>query len=215
VIAVKVKLAIVITFLGMSILLLICGCATINSAPVAGFTCNPSSGKAPLTVSFDASSSYDSDGEILSYSWNFADSGSDTGVTTSHTYTEVGTYTARLTVTDDDGATDFDTQTIQVSSTPTTNNPPTASFTASPTSGQAPLVVDFNGSGSSDSDGYITSYAWAFGDGESSSGGVTAIHTYNTAGTYTALLTVADNDGATDSSSQTIEAFTPSHEANC
>jgi PKD repeat protein len=155
-------------------------------------------------VNFNASGSSDSDGAITSYAWSFGDGGSLSGVTASHTYSNAGTYTAQLTVRDDDGTTDFVTRTIQVSSTPVANNPPTASFTASPTSGQVPLAVSFNASSSSDSDGSITSYAWSFGDGGSSSG-VTAAHTYNNAGTYTAQLSVTDDDGATDTTTTQIE----------
>jgi len=174
-----------------------------NNPPSASFTASPTSGQAPLTVSFNASSSSDSDGTITSYVWSFGDGGSSSGVTTSHTYNSAGAYIAQLTVTDDDGATDTATRTIQVSATPVANNPPSASFTASPTSGQAPLTVSFNASSSSDSDGTITSYAWAFGDGGSSSG-VTTSHTYNSAGAYIAQLTVTDDDGATDTATQTI-----------
>jgi len=175
-----------------------------NNPPTANFTASPTSGQAPLAVSFNGSGSSDSDGSITSYAWSFGDGGSSSGVTASHTYNNAGTYTARLTVTDDDGSTDSVTRTIQASGTPVANNPPTASFTASPTSGQAPLAVSFNASGSSDSDGTISSYAWTFGDGGSSSG-ITANHTYSSAGTYTVTLTVQDNDGATDATTTQIE----------
>jgi len=175
-----------------------------NNPPSASFTASSTSGQAPLAVSFNGSGSSDSDGSISSYAWSFGDGGSSSGSTTSHTYSSVGTYTARLTVTDDDGATDATTRTIQVSATPVANNPPSASFTASSTSGQAPLAVSFNGSGSSDSDGSISSYAWSFGDGGSSSGSTTS-HTYSSVGTYTARLTVTDDDGATDSTTTQIE----------
>ena len=174
-----------------------------NNPPTASFTASPTSGQATLAVSFDASGSSDSDGSIVSYTWTFGDGGSSSGVTASHTYGDAGTYTAQLTVTDDDGGTDIVTRTIQVSAAPLANNPPTASFTASPTSGQAPLAVSFDASGSSDSDGSIASYAWTFGDGGSSSG-VTASHTYSSAGTYTAQLTVTDDDGATDTATAQI-----------
>ena len=83
------------------------------------------------------------------------------------------------------------------------NTPPTASFTATPTSGIVPLTVSFNGSASSDPDGSIASYAWSFGDGANGSG-VTASHTYNSTGTFTAKLTVTDNRGATASSTAAI-----------
>jgi PKD repeat protein len=78
----------------------------------------------------------------------------------------------------------------------TANLPPTASFAATPTSGQAPLAVAFDASASTDADGTIASYGWNFGDNSSGSG-VTASHTYATAGTFTAVLTVTDNRGAT------------------
>lgn len=81
----------------------------------------------------------------------------------------------------------------------TTNSPPTASFTFSCTD----LSCDFDGSGSSDSDGTIASYAWDFGDGNTATG-VTASHTYGADGTYTVTLTVTDDGGATDSSSQDV-----------
>ncbi|HET7778153.1 MAG TPA: PKD domain-containing protein, partial [Rudaea sp.] len=83
------------------------------------------------------------------------------------------------------------------------NQPPTAVASATITAGVAPLAVSFNGSASSDPDGSIASYAWAFGDGSTASGAATA-HTYNAAGTYSAKLTVTDNAGATASQSVTI-----------
>jgi PKD repeat protein len=64
-------------------------------------------------------------------------------------------------------------------------------------------AVAFNGSGSSDADGSLVSYAWSFGDGTSGTG-VTTSHTYSAAGTYTARLTVTDNQGATASASTQI-----------
>ncbi|RLG56894.1 MAG: hypothetical protein DRN83_03065 [Hadesarchaea archaeon] len=81
--------------------------------PVADIATDPSppTGTAPLTVEFDASGSYDPDGAIVSYSWDFGDGTTGSGVTVSHTYT-AGTYTATLTVTDTDGLTDTDTVTV-------------------------------------------------------------------------------------------------------
>ncbi len=88
------------------------------------------------------------------------------------------------------------------------NRAPTASFTATPTSGAAPLVVAFNAAASTDPDGGITAYAWTFGDGGSATG-VAPSHTYAAVGTYTAILTVTDNSGATSSTSRTITATGP------
>jgi len=153
--------------------------AAVGTPPSAGFTATPSSGEVPLAVNFNASASFDPDGSITSYAWSFDDGGSGSGAIVTHTYTSADTYYPLLCVTDDDGNQDYAAQTVHVLAPPGGNNSPTASFTASPTSGQAPLAVSFNASGSSDSDGSITSYAWTFGDGGSSSG-VTASHTYPT-----------------------------------
>jgi PKD repeat protein len=79
------------------------------------------------------------------------------------------------------------------------NNPPTASFTYT-CSG---LDCDFDGSGSTDSDGTIADYAWLFGDGGAGSGAQVS-HSYSSDGTYTVQLTVTDNDNATDSTSQNV-----------
>jgi len=104
--------------LGMTVLVLLAGCAAINSPPVASFTRNPSSGEAPLNVTFNAAASRDSDGTIMSYEWSFGDGGSGTGVTTSHTYQNAGTYTAVLRVTDNDGSTDTASRSVTVTGPP-------------------------------------------------------------------------------------------------
>ncbi|WP_305885110.1 pre-peptidase C-terminal domain-containing protein [Pleionea sp. CnH1-48] len=85
-----------------------------------------------------------------------------------------------------------------------TNNPPSASFTDSCTD----LACSFDGSGSTDSDGTIASYAWNFGDGSTGTG-ANASHTYSAAGTYTVSLTVTDNQGATNSTSKSITVTAP------
>ena len=83
------------------------------------------------------------------------------------------------------------------------NGQPTASFTASPTSGQAPLTVNVDGSGSTDPGGSIVSHAWEFGDGGTATG-ATASHEYMAAGSFTVKLTVTDDSGATASAMQTV-----------
>jgi len=91
-----------------------------------------------------------------------------------------------------------------VPTTPTiSNQSPTASFTATPTSGVAPLGVSFNASNSSDGDGSIISYAWDFKDG-STGNGQTINHTFSSTGSYNVILTVIDNEGATDSVTKSI-----------
>ncbi len=81
---------------------------------------------------------------------------------------------------------------------------PTAVFTASPTAGQAPLVVSFNGSGSSSPGATITGYSWNFGTGSPGSG-VTTSKSYTAAGTFSVTLTVTDSRNMTATSpAQTI-----------
>ncbi|HEY3436299.1 MAG TPA: PKD domain-containing protein [Actinotalea sp.] len=84
------------------------------------------------------------------------------------------------------------------------NTPPTASFTTSCT--QLDCTVD--GSASSDPDGTIAGYAWAFGDGGTASG-PTASHHYASGGTYTVTLTVTDNAGATGTTTRTVSPTAP------
>jgi PKD repeat protein len=291
-----------------------------NRPPVAVIRASPTTGEAPLTVSFDASQSYDPDGRIASYNWNFGDGTTGTGIVISHTYSSAGTFNASLAVTDDEGATGADSITITVSPykiiptsltinldpssipentgmnikisgrltrrdtgqgiggkqigvvfhtitmirgaitdsngyyqteypvpgvlpagsyefvayfegdsqyarsearafltiNPTANIPPVAVINASPTIGNAPLTVNFDGSSSYDPDGHIISYEWSFGDRTFGSGAIVS-HTYNDSSPYpyTAILTVTDDKGATGSSSVTIYVTSaPSRRAN-
>jgi len=73
---------------------------TTSSPPVALFSASTVNGTAPLSVDFDASASFDADGDTLTYSWDFGDGNTASGVTTSHVYTNVAAYTATLIVSD-------------------------------------------------------------------------------------------------------------------
>jgi glucose/arabinose dehydrogenase len=82
------------------------------------------------------------------------------------------------------------------------NTPPNAVATANPTSGPAPLTVQFTGSGSSDPDGDALSYSWDL-NGDGTYGDSTAANpsfTYTTAGTFTVRLRVTDARGASSTS---------------
>ena len=83
------------------------------------------------------------------------------------------------------------------------NLPPEAEFNASPTQGVAPLTVSLDASGSSDPDGHIQGYDWAFGDGDRATGR-SVTHTFKASGTYTVRLTVTDDGGLTDRTATTI-----------
>jgi len=162
----------------------------LNRGPVALFTYSPDTVYTGEAVIFDASNSYDSDGIIISYFWDFGDGTSDTGVTTSHSYADNGIYTITLTVTDDDG-TARSTDAIET----VLNRPPVASFTESATIVSIGEFITFDASGSLDPDGSIVSYFWEFGDNTNATG-VVVSHAYAESGTYGVRLTVTDNDGA-------------------
>lgn len=151
-------------------------------------------------VSFDGRSSSDPDGSIVGYAWDFGDSSAaDTNAATTHKFTTLGTYTVKLTVTDDEGSTASATITITV----TDNLPPIAK--AGPDQKVAPgAMVSFDGGASVDPDGTIVSYDWNFGDSTPNGSGRTVTHVYATAGVYKAKLTVTDNKGATGSAVATI-----------
>lgn len=83
----------------------------INDPPTASFTFSCTD----LSCDFDGSGSSDGDGSITSYDWDFGDVNTGSGVTTSHSYSAGGEYTVTLTVTDDEGATGTDSQSVTVS----------------------------------------------------------------------------------------------------
>ncbi len=170
-----------------------------HKAPIASFTFTPATGVVPLHVAFDGSASSDPDGTIVGYSWDFGDGQQGSGAKVSHTYSTPGTYTVTLNVTDNDGDMNSTTQTL----TAKVNQPPTAVFTLTPTTGIVPLHVTCDASASSDPDDSIVGYAWDFGDGQHGSG-VNVTHTYSTAGSYTLTLTVTDSGGLTGSISHTL-----------
>jgi len=149
------------------------------------------------TISFNASLSYDPDGSIVSYFWTFGDGTNATGITTTHSYADNGTYTVTLTVIDDDGASNSTNATKYV-----LNRFPVAVFTENATVVLTGETISFNASASSDPDGTIASYFWSFGDGINATG-VTTSHSYADNGTYTVTLTVTDDDGATGTANST------------
>ena len=88
----------------------------LNQSPIASFTSNFRIGAVPLEISFNASSSYDPDGNIISYAWDFKDGNTGSGETLNHTFSSIGSYKVALTVTDNKGATASATKTIIVKS---------------------------------------------------------------------------------------------------
>ena len=166
----------------------------------ANITTSLTSGDAPLTVTFDAS---DSTGYISSYSWQFGDGSTDTGALTTHTFNNAGNYTTTLIIEGPNGTSKIET--VSIAALPSTEPtvPPTAIISSSTAAGNAPLEVTFDASGSLSPNLPITSFDWTFGDGTSGSG-AEIVHTYNTAGTYYATVTVTDSNGQTDTVSTPV-----------
>jgi PKD repeat protein len=82
--------------------------------PVASFTYTPSNPTVKDVITFDATSSTDSDGTISNYQWDFGDNTNGNGAIVTHTFAKPGTYNVGLTVTDNDGLTNTVSQTIQI-----------------------------------------------------------------------------------------------------
>ena len=76
-----------------------------DRAPIAAASANPTSGPAPLTVTFSSAGSRDPDGGALTYAWTFGDGQTSTEANPTHTYATAGNYTAQLTVTNPKGRT--------------------------------------------------------------------------------------------------------------
>jgi PKD repeat protein len=176
----------------------------LNNPPDADYdwTCDG------LTCQF-TDASRDGDGAVVGWRWDFGDGGSSTEASPSHTFAAAGTYSVTLTATDDDGAFDSRTTRVRVEAPPPANQPPTAAFTADCDE----LECDFDNE-SDDPDGRITSSVWDFGDGRTSNDR-NPDHEYGASGTYTVMLTVTDNDGASGSTTQqvTVAAAPPPNQS--
>ena len=162
-------------------------------APVANFTMTPSSGTAPLTVTFADTST----GSPTSWAWTFGDGQTSTAQNPpSHVYPSGGTYTITLTATNAGGS---NTATKQITITSALPAPPVAAFTVNPTSGAAPLSATV----ADTSTGSPTSWLWNFGDGQTSNVQAPPAHSYAGVGTYTITLTVT-NAGGSNSTTHTV-----------
>lgn len=166
-----------------------------NISPTALFYPSEISGPVPLDVAFNGASSSDDDGTVVSYLWNFGDGSSATGAYVDHVYTTAGTFTAKLTVTDDNGAQATYEQIIVVEAAIIYPATLVADFSIDPQVPTNKDVVQFSGVVSTAPTGNITAYLWEFGDGKSESG-VTVSHRYKVPGTYTVKLTVWDSSNA-------------------
>jgi len=150
-------------------------------------------------VNFDGTNSYTHSSSITKYQWDFNNDGiyDAEGEVASHRYTDKGTYTVTLKITDNIGVEDTDTCTIYVDT-----SPPVADFAYNPEKPKTSTEIHFIDK-SYDTDGTIISWEWNFGDGATTSQ-QNPTHKYSKSGNYTVTLTVTDNDGATTSFSRQI-----------
>jgi PKD repeat protein len=166
---------------------------TYTAVPsVAGFTANVSQGTAPLTVNFTDQST----GAITSWLWNFGDGRTGTTQNPSHIYAAAGVYSVTLTVNGPGGQSTSQPYTITVYATPS------AAFTASTSSGIAPLPVAFTDK----STGSVTGWSWNFGDGVGTSTLQNPTYTYQNGGIYTVTLTVTGPVGSS-TKTQTVTVY--------
>lgn len=190
-------------------------------SPVAKFEYRPTAPTEGQQITFDASQSVDClpDQTVpdclanspplvagLSYSWDFGDGYTGSGINTRYGYRRAGIYIVTLTVTNARGVSSATSQFLEVGAPPTTPSGPTADFVFSPTAPAANQNVFFDGRTSTAAEGAsITRWEWNFGDGTVGEG-ERVTHTYTAAGNYIVVLTVTDSRGtrATTTKSVTV-----------
>jgi len=169
----------------------------INSMPIADAG-EPLTAAPGEEITFDGSNSFDPDGEIREFFWDFGDGQTAKGEIVTHTYKKPGTYTAMLTVSDNTGhenATSYDATSVFI------NSPPVAitryDILASP--GQ---MIRFDGSKSFDPDGKTLSYQWNFSDDTKTAKTALTKRSFKQPGIYTATFTVVDDSGTSNAQAQ-------------
>ena len=172
--------------------------ASLLPVPVLAFS--PELPNQGVTVLFDAGESFDPDGEIVTYQWDFDDDGvfetQGTEQTASYTYASGGQFTARVTVLDDQSGSASRAAIIEINAAPV---PQFQVSSFAPTELESVTFTDL----SSDSDGTLVTWAWEFGDGTVSDE-ASPSHVYQQSGTHTVTLMVTDNGGATATANATL-----------
>jgi serine protease len=193
------------TFQLVSLITIITGCGgggggsdtPKNIAPTASYTTSIDTSIDSLTVTFDGSSSVDTDGNIREFLWDFGDGNSGTGQTSSHRYSNAGRYTTSLRVTDNGNASDTVVTSVDISvviaRATLSEDPNGVSVGALAFDATASEVL-----GPDSAAPTIASYLWDFGDGSTAAGAI-VYHTYTLGSSFPATLTVTDNAGNQDS----------------
>ena len=172
-----------------------------NQKPIADASAgSPHYGFVGEEITFNGSLSYDPDGSIISWRWDFGDGTNGTGETTTHVYSSNGTYEVTLTVTDNDGAIDEDSIDVVISKP---NTPPSTPTIDGPTSGHQDTDYEYTIL-SIDADNDSMQYTIDWGDGETTitefiqnGTSTTQIHNWTNYGEY--IISVKAYDGETES----------------
>jgi PKD repeat protein len=163
----------------------------------ANFVFSPTTPGVNDTVFFNASQSLAAN---ASFSWDFGDGSTGSGITTTHQFSRPGTYTVVLTVRNDLGQAASTTRTVNVSAT---GSQLVAAFTFSPTDPTISLNTNTVIFDARDSSSNATKWEWDFGDGSTSSG-QRVNHTFSRAGTWVVRLTISDDDGRTATTTRNV-----------
>jgi PKD repeat protein/DNA-binding Lrp family transcriptional regulator len=177
-----------------------------NQPPVAVANSDLETLNISETVWFYGDLSYDPDGFIVSYSWDFGDGNSSDEMNVSHIYDVPGDYEVMLTVTDNSDAVNTDNVTVSVLDPE--NQPPVAVGSSSSLKIRVGNEIWFYGDESYDADGNITSYHWDFADGNFSEE-INVSYVFSASGNYTVTLTVLDNLNSKSSAIISIEVIDP------
>ncbi|UCG67931.1 MAG: PKD domain-containing protein [Thermoplasmata archaeon] len=182
--------AVVITVISILFIAFFPGCIfpTENLPPEPNLKASSTFIDVNETVTFFGNDSFDRDGEIVRYFWDFDDGSNATGKYVSHEYENGGNYTVILIITDDENKKAVQAITIHV------NELPIPDINIS-----LPAYIHeevyFKANNSFDPDGFITDYYWDFGDGSNETG-MSVSHVYDEKKPFTVTLTLTDNDGA-------------------
>ena len=173
-----------------------------NKAPKAQFSVFPPVGSRATEFELDGGGSSDTDGNVQSWRWDFADGSSANGRKVKHKFSTIGSFNVSLVVTDNDNATSFASREIEVLS----DAPPVAVIKVRPgANGTTFTEFEFDGRDSYDPEGRkINSWLWDFGDGTRKVTGELVKHTFKNQGNFNVSLAVTDNKGLTGSGERVV-----------
>ena len=178
-----------------------------NQQPTANASLSEQTGVVGRMLYFNGSGSYDSDGYLTSWVWDFGDGMNGTGERTTHIYQSIGVYEVTLTVTDDDGATSTDTINVEIGMA---NQPPTQPIISGTRTGQRNTAYEYRIS-STDPENDFLQYTVRWGDGSSNTSAVVPngtqcsfSHSWVHSGKYTLVATATDNMSLSEEATQEV-----------